>query len=684
MGLSRIPLIATSKQTRMATKLSYQITMIAQHLRILVKNLELQRMVQKMKYYRHNRLGHTSKNCTATETIDGRPPREPKKKQIVKTRKFVGPYKILSKEKVIYKLLEPKTKTTITRHVSKLKKFQSINSIMSTLLPLTICILAMFVGLAPISCSYNYQISKASLVAWQPTPINDSKTEYEIQIKFEEPCWPMFNIYDLKTDYNYTFEAEMKEQVRICRDSFQQDIIGEMDLLVQRASSITARPGIRNREKKSILTFFGGLFLSNIIETAVSMIWDDHPKEEAIQRQILDDLNSKLNFSVEAILEISRKQDILAEKINELYKITDTSLRRIIRLQFGSAYLASKMAVKNQAIKELRHGLANKMTIDIRALGKLLDTTNFENIDSDSIRFMSLTKTDKDSYTLKFYANTVDTDMQVLEVKTFPHWIDLATEPKFMEYNGPKHVLFNTTNDCVRGLNDLSRNSLSSPCLEARGRIGKLNHWVTVITGNPFESIRPTVYYEVLPDAIVYCLDRKIKIEEDVIDCPPYPISIPANHRWSTSDVEFNPYTITEKNFSTDDWIIGPRVNTIHLNKNHDFIPANLLKQLLNVTSQLEAEKNKNAVIPLPARGITFEIFMMLMGASLMYVTITIIAWKRIKKSKDIILQLHEIGQIKQLDKPEEIKNTIPKDILKEIEQFSKEDILYPKPGTNL
>lgn len=534
--------------------------------------------------------------------------------------KFDRIAKIKDRDNDIYTLVDVKTGTELQRHVSKIKKHiqTTVNLIkhynnltmkpeVSFLQQLAIACVVAIVAVQTTS-GINFETPKASFVTWKEEKINvlQPKKEFEIKVFFTDPCHEIKRQFPggpsevPSIEYDHTQTAYHQ-----CSNSYDTNIIEAMDGLVNRFD-------IRARKTRSVplLGLIGGVWFSNVIDS----VFNDNAEtalRENNQYKLLEDLNRRQNYSTEAIVELAHTQNMFLDKVNQLYTITDNNARELIRLQFALNRVSSHVAAKKAAIEKIRFELINGKKLSLQGLNALLDTTVFENIDSDTLEFVSIDRIGR-GYLFRFYGHEIDEKMRVYKVNAMSQWVNLTESPStFMSYDGPSRVLVNIDNDCVQGLDDLEPDTLAQGCITKNGRSPNLDRWKVERYENPFEAPAPTSYITILPNVNVYCLGRKISIKNDAeIDCPPYPIAIPASASWRTSDKSFSGLHKTTLTFvvtqSLPETVVPARIQDPNATK---FIETDALKKIHNLTALLELEKRNSFVLNTPVGGISYSVW---------------------------------------------------------------------------
>lgn len=457
---------------------------------------------------------------------------------------------------------------------------------------------------------------RASYVSWKEerTNVLSAKQEFEIKILFADPCavikkyfvlpeaWRKANEHD-PTYYSY----------KHCSEKFQKDIIDQMNALVEKYNVRLHKRAI------PLLGIVGGIWASNILDSIYNENDDIAQREEA-QNAMLESLAKRQNYTTEAIVAYAQQQKFLLDKVNQLYTETNQFARNMIRLQFALEHVSTHMSAKKDAIESIRFLLINSKRLDLKALNKLLDTKVFENIDTDTLEFVSINRMGKQGYVIRFYGHTINEEMRVYNVRALAHWINVTSSPAtLIQYAGPSRVLVNKKQNCVLGLADLRSESLSQACDTTNGRSLDLDMWIPIRTGNPFNDLAATTYSEELPYTIVYCLGRSIKIDNEMdMDCPPYAFAVPATSRWKTNDREFPGFSKKSLLFNVHNELpdnIFP--DDFQVPNNTKFVEIDALKQIYNLTQMLKEEQLKSFALNTPVGGVSHSMMVKILLSSI-------------------------------------------------------------------
>lgn len=449
---------------------------------------------------------------------------------------------------------------------------------------------------------------RANFVSWTPNKINvlGPKQEFHIKVKFTDPC------PTLRKQFKHSYSAILDNPTGIasafldrCSVTYDTQIIQKLDFLSQHINSTQHR---RNKRSVALLGLFGGIWLSNVIDS----VFHDNDRiaeREEQQNAALAQLNKRQNFSDSAIFELAKNQHFLIDKVNELARTTNETIRQALRMQFAANSYQNHFNEKSEALNNLRYNLISKKKIDFQALNSFLDTHVFETIDPDSADIISIDKVESTgsyrSYIIKFYGHLIDQKLRIYDVHAMTHWTNLTQSPSMLlEYGGPKNVLVNSEKNCVIGLSEPEEVTGLS-CDENNMRATDLDVWIPVRPGNPFSQPIKTKFVEALPSVIIYCIGRQITIsKQPPIDCPPFAFKLSATTQWKTDDKKFPGISTNVLSFSINlpENIIPAEIQEPN---NTQYIEIDALKKIYKLTALLEEEQKKALVLTTPIGGVS-------------------------------------------------------------------------------
>lgn len=98
-------------------------------------------------------------------------------------------------------------------------------------------------------------------------------------------------------------------------------------------------------------------------------------------------------------------------------------------------------------------------------LADSFNSTELRNIDLRFTEFHSVAKIALTTLRFKLRIHLIYQSTQVYKIDPFHFWVSLTEKPEPKEYHGPPFVLFESSNNCLKGLEDMSETLIQNECL---------------------------------------------------------------------------------------------------------------------------------------------------------------------------------------------------------------------------
>lgn len=136
---------------------------------------------------------------------------------------------------------------------------------------------------------------------------------------------------------------------------------------------------------------------------------------------------------------------------------------------------------------------------------------------------------------VSFVASVPAADRKVYQVFAFNFWDNLLAKPSLVEYAGPKHLIFNASSQCVRGIDEpIAHETINAMCLTKTVQDPRLMSWKATTSTQPEWFQMETEVKQVWPYTFVYCFPLEIRIGEFQGPCPPFVFQVDASQQWQT------------------------------------------------------------------------------------------------------------------------------------------------------
>lgn len=187
---------------------------------------------------------------------------------------------------------------------------------------------------------------------------------------------------------------------------------------------------------------------------------------------------------------------------------------------------------------------------DLLSLYQVFKVEALLQIDPSTITQASVAITNNGPNTLRvrFQARIKLPAMEVFRVASFRIWDDLLSskgQPELKEYTGPKFLVFNRANQCIKGVMEPVGSFISVQCESPHFEDTALSYWTPIKTGDPYaDKSARTQMIESWPSVYIYCFPNNITINRRLLTCPPFPFRLQASERWQTIDRTYDPDAI--------------------------------------------------------------------------------------------------------------------------------------------
>lgn len=280
--------------------------------------------------------------------------------------------------------------------------------------------------------------------------------------------------------------------------------------------------GERYRKKRFVFGFVCGIFISNFIRTITERIWPDPVNIDiynhfgSINKNLIllrheNDIQSEILKAVtSAIQTLQRKTRLMEEEAPELTA--------------AQIYFSRKMNDKIDLIKTVQRSFIHGK-IDFTALRQLTNSSWPSDVDEETATPYSYYREAKNVFTFEFTGHRKNTDMKVYRIEAFNYYKDIDSQsPKLATYDGPKHVVVNATNMCVRGVrvSKLTKGITKDySCQQQDYREPSLSRWRYGEETVPKKTKTDIRMSEKGP--VVYCYGDSITVNGKTSRCPPWP-----------------------------------------------------------------------------------------------------------------------------------------------------------------
>lgn len=173
----------------------------------------------------------------------------------------------------------------------------------------------------------------------------------------------------------------------------------------------------------------------------------------------------------------------------------------------------------------------------------LFDTDMFDDITLENIipNPMSFQAIDPVTISIQFAARKHSQDTKLYKITHFMFKGDLLDKPSVYQYAGPSHVVYNSSNNCIKGMDEVVSNQfVMVQCNQHDYEDMRLAKWKKTDT-----TLNETQVKSSYPWTYVYCYGKNITVNGETTEpCPDFVFRLESETKWDTDDYHYNPEVI--------------------------------------------------------------------------------------------------------------------------------------------
>lgn len=434
---------------------------------------------------------------------------------------------------------------------TSIQKYTANNS---RLMKVQVVALALMCLLAVISPASGMIFERVSPLITEPTDykVDGGTNDYEIEFVYINPCDAITNLTShhklpiLRQMDNSVYEQLQKD----CQHAYETEWLATVEDLVSTKTLLERNKG-RKVQKRAVgiaVVLGAGLVFYAVTNLVVSLFGVKHVAQQA-EEQVKFEAMQLRKFerqltATKAIQEgIINATESLAIKLNMQEQAIERLTTLLPTVAWKSSQLYSSIgraSVKLRAIKQMY--IYNKL--NTAAASELWNTTEFEMLKPEDTLMEEIYKGTNHSVIFKFLAKKPASSVKIHKIVAFDRWDNLTDTPQLLSYDGPKYILHNETNDCIRGIEtpDPKASWVLEECNDANSTDPKLEAW-TMKAIHTDKSILPKVI-KTLTYNYISCYKHNITVPQGTFECPPFPFKLSHDVPFSTPGHNYQPKTM--------------------------------------------------------------------------------------------------------------------------------------------
>lgn len=526
------------------------------------------------------------------------------------------------------------------------------------------------------------RLDECKPIIWQPTHhrVEAGTTEYVIDFTVMDPCISLERKFIRKkrdsannTIPNYdVFNVKNPEDEQIARRTIEECKNMYNHVYLTRLQDLIIKGTTRaDRHKRSILesvvkaseNIIGVSIISNLISSTIDYFNPDSTRNKVIKDEeklamAIQNFEIKFNITHEVQQGILNSLEQLSRDVQDQKRKLNHIVDLLPRITWVSSFLQSRITSAATDIKyiteEFMYG-----RVSVREMEEMLSLPALEGVRNEDTKFLSISKPHPSVVRFNFIVRETSNDTFGYKVSPFHYWDNLTGDPSWMEYVGAKFLIYNSTSNCIKAVDEPAGNIIDDECNIQNYIDSRLQEWRSIVTSkNIYENTKTCQVKKTLDYSYVYCFPWNITTRGGTQRCPPYvgrlsitePFILAPNTNFSIS------YKPKIKRYNVTSRLDMPAVDSIHLGH----FPAGSepidqgkffdeIQRLRNLNDELISEQRMSISI---TKGGTIWWTVLATFVSLLIITIGLVTYnlsisnKNVRKHRRIISDLTELKSV--------------------------------------
>lgn len=409
--------------------------------------------------------------------------------------------------------------------------------------------------LSIINSCQGYRFDEVSHIVHQPTDnfIDLGVSEYTIDFTFFVPCNAVFDQHVASTITmgprppnvaTNSIPASSSDPlvnlfIQECDKAFQSTWLVKL-------REIETKPQVESTINHSILKRNIGetitvTVVTNFIWKMVERLnpWSDYNRINSLEQQqmrekeLMNKFGHAFNlttFLERGVIEIIKNNSITLREQHQINHLTQMSTRYTWLATYIETRLLFATADLKSIIEESRHG-----RVATAALSNLINITEIADIDNRDTAMLSMHMISPQTIRFRFNTRVKSKDTLIYRVHAVKYWDNLTEIPQLMEYQGPKFVVYNTTINCIKGIDEPIERAVSEECSQTNFADPELSTWrVLISTRDIYNNHKSVSIIKAVNFNYVYCFPFNITIVDGTYRCPTKQFKVPVNIGFNT------------------------------------------------------------------------------------------------------------------------------------------------------
>lgn len=257
----------------------------------------------------------------------------------------------------------------------------------------------------------------------------------------------------------------------------------------------------------------------------------EHSNRLAAVENLSNTIKNTANNIVEDLEKAKMLRDSIIEQNNATRKETESNKEAILytanllpRMSWDSAMLVTDLKDAQTYYDRLAMSCQNNQ-VDAHALVHFSKRPELNHIETDGTEIIDVRRSNETTIYLTFKHFIKPNDTAIYRSASVDHWRDALGERKYVRYDGPKLMIYNSTSNCSAGIDEPKISYSYISCPEPNYTDPRLLQWVQI---KP-EIETPLQIMQVGSQVIAQCFGGNVSLNGETFVCPSYVWSVPFN-----------------------------------------------------------------------------------------------------------------------------------------------------------
>jgi len=228
--------------------------------------------------------------------------------------------------------------------------------------------------------------------------------------------------------------------------------------------------------------------------------------ERALAREVrnltieaLKNNNERFHQTKQAVLELARLTPSIAWETTNVYAILNNYAEGLSKIRASCSH--------------------RRLSMD--RLSKVVKLPEFRLVMERDVYIDEIAQLDARTVSLSLYVDIARKDTFIFQLLSFKHWVNLTSEPAFVQYAGPDHAILNSELDCLRGVPKPEQRQVYEVCDTKGYRDPALSRWEKVDANEEeIKAIARPATVVLESKIIIYCMYHNISVQNLQAYCP--------------------------------------------------------------------------------------------------------------------------------------------------------------------